>query len=83
MKSTTYTIEMTPQKNEKYLSEEINPLACSPACLLTSCQLRNFLCEFTEKCFAIFDQSSCTIYLTWYRSLLFLWGFSFIITFMV
>ena len=34
MKSTTYTIEMTPQKNEKYLSEEINPPACSPACLL-------------------------------------------------
>ena len=35
------------------------------ACLLPSCQLRNFPCEFTEKCFAVFDQWTCTIYLTW------------------
>ena len=59
MKNTTYIIEITTQKNEKYLSDGgRNPLACLPACLLTSCHLRNFLCEFTEKCFAIFDQSS-------------------------
>ena len=38
------------QNNEKYLPEGRNPLACSPACLLALCQLRNFLCEFTEKC---------------------------------
>ena len=31
------------------------------ALLLASCQLRNFPREFTEKCFAVFDQSSCTI----------------------
>ena len=34
MKSATYIIEITPQKNEKYVSEEMNPLACSPTCLL-------------------------------------------------
>ena len=37
------------------------------ACLLPSCQLRNFPCEFTEKCFVVFDQWTCTIYLTWKR----------------
>ena len=62
MKSATYIIEITNQKNEKYLSEGRNPLACLPACLLTLCQLRNF---------AVFDQSSCTIYLTCYRLVLF------------
>ena len=51
MKSTTYIVEITTQKNEKYLSEERNPLL---ARLLASCQLRNFLREFTEKCFAVF-----------------------------
>ena len=65
------------------MSEGRNPLVCSPACLLASCQLRNFPREFTEKCFAIFDQSSCAIYLTWYRSLLFFREFSSIIPFMV
>ena len=30
MKSTTYIVEITTQNNEKYLSEERNPLACSP-----------------------------------------------------
>ena len=34
MKSTTYIIEMTNQKNEKYQSEGRNPLACSPLHLL-------------------------------------------------
>ena len=53
MKRTTYIVEITTQKNEKYLSEGRNQLACLLAYLLTLCQLRNFLCEFTEKCFAI------------------------------
>ena len=56
MKSTTCIVEITTQKNEKYLSEGRNPLACLPPHLLGSCQLRNFPCEFTEKCFAVFDQ---------------------------
>ena len=30
MKSTTYIAEITNQKNEKYLSEGRNPLACLP-----------------------------------------------------
>ena len=53
MKSPTYIAEITTQKNEKYLSEGRNPLACSHVCQLTSCQLRNFPHECTEKCFAI------------------------------
>ena len=82
MRITTYIVEITSQKNEKYLSEVKNPLACLPPRLLTSCQLRNFPRESTEKCFAVFDQSSCAIYLTWYRPLLFFWEFSSIIPFM-
>ena len=39
------------------LREEIQLLVC----LLASCQVRNFLCEFAEKCFAVFDQSNSTI----------------------
>ena len=53
MKNTTYIHEITTQKYEKYLSEGRNPLACLSACLITSCQLRNFLREFSEKCFAV------------------------------
>ena len=83
MRSTTYIAEITDQKNEKYLSEGRNPLACLPPRLVASCQLRHFPREFTEKCFAVFDQSSCAIYLTWYRPLLFFWEFSSIIPFMV
>ena len=64
MKSTTYIAETTTQMNEKYLSEGRNPLACSPACQLASCQLRNFPREFTERCFAVFDQLSRAIHLT-------------------
>ena len=64
MKRTAYNAEITNQKNENYLSKGRNLLACLPPHLLASCQLRNFRGEFTEKCFAIFDQSSCTIYLT-------------------
>ena len=75
MKSTAYIVEITNQKYEKYLSEGRNPLSFLPPRLLASCQLRNFPREFTEKCFAVFDQSSCAIYLTWYRPLLFFWEF--------
>ena len=83
MKSTTYIVEITKQKNEKYLYVGRNPVAWSQPRLLASCQLRNFPRVFTEKCFAVFDQSSCAIYLTWYRPLLFFWEFSSIIPFMV
>ena len=69
MRSTTYIAEITDQKNEKYLSEGKNPFACLPPRLVASCQLRNFPHEFTKKCFAVFDQSSREIYLTWYFSI--------------
>ena len=82
MKGTTYIAEITNQKNEKYLSEGRNPPACLPPHLLASCQLRNFPRRFTEKCFSVFDQSSCAIYLTWYRPLVFFWELSSIIPFM-
>ena len=36
MKSTTYIVEITNQKNEKYLSEGRNPLACSPPRLVST-----------------------------------------------
>ena len=36
MKSTTNIVKITNQKNEKSLSEERNPLACSPPRLLVS-----------------------------------------------
>ena len=36
MKITTYIAEITNQKNEKYLPEGRNPLACLPPCLLVS-----------------------------------------------
>ena len=83
MNSTTYIVEITTQKNEKYLSEWRDPFACLPACLLTSYQPRKFPSEFSEKCFAIFGQSDCAIYLMWSWSLLFFWKFSSIIPFMV
>ena len=65
-----------------HVSEYVNILrkedsmlsACFPAHLLTWYWQRNFLCEFTENCFAIFDQSSHVILLTWYCWLyFFLW----------
>ena len=61
MKGTAYINEITNQKDDKYLSGE------KSSCLLALC---------TEKCFPVFDQSSCVIYPIWYWSLLFLWGFS-------
>ena len=54
MKITTYIIEITTQKNQKYLSEARNPLTGLADRLLASFQLKYFLCEFTEKCFAVF-----------------------------
>ena len=36
MKSTTYIVEITTQKNEKYLSEDRKPFACSPARLMST-----------------------------------------------
>ena len=54
--------EITSQKPEKFLSERGNlDCTCLLACQLALCQLRNFLCEFNEKYFAIFDQSRCAI----------------------
>ena len=83
MKSTTCIVEITTQKKEKYLSEGRNPPAYSSVHLLTLCQLRNFPREFTENCFAVFDESSHMIYLTWYWSLLFSQEFFAIIPFTV
>ena len=83
MKSTTHIVEITNQKNEKYLSAGRNPVACLPSRLLASCQPRNFPREFTEKHFAVLDQLSCTIYLTWYWPLLFFGEFSSIIPFTI
>ena len=57
MKSTTYIVEITNQKNEKYLYVGRNPVAWSSPRFLALCQLINFLHVFTEKCFAILDQS--------------------------
>ena len=88
MKSTTYIAEITAKKYEKYLvSASWEKFTCLLACLLASIFHVsfhvNFPHEFTEKCFAVFDQSSCTIYLTWYQLLLFFQEFSSIIPFMV
>ena len=73
MKSTTYFAEIANRKAEKYLKEKtrIHLLVH----LLVSCKVRNFLCEFTENCFAIFDQSSHTIFLTWYPEIYFYHSF--------
>ena len=38
-------------------------LACSPAGLIALCQLRNFQCEFTEKCFVVLTNQA-----TWFIS---------------
>ena len=83
MKSTTYIVEITTQKTEKYLSEGKKTRIHLFPCLLASCQLRTFPREVTENCFAVFNQSSRATYLTWYRSLLFFREFSSIIPFMV
>ena len=49
MKSTTYIVEITNQKNEKHLYVGRNPVAWSAPRLLALCQLGNFLHVFTEK----------------------------------
>ena len=82
MKSTTYIVEITNQKDEKYLSEGRNPLAWLPPRFLALCQLRNFLHEFSEKCLVVFNQSICGIYLMWCWLVLFFWE-NFIVLFMV
>ena len=82
MKSTTHIVEITNQKNEKYLCVRRNPVACLPSRLLASCQLSNFLREFIEKSFAVLNQSSCAIYLTWSRPPIFFWEFPSSIPFM-
>ena len=58
MKRTTYIAKITTQRNEKYLSEGRNLLACSANSLLVSCQPRNFPREFTEKCFVFLTNQS-------------------------
>ena len=62
---------------------EIHLLACLLASIFHVSFHVNFPHEFTEKCFAVFDQSSYTIYLTWYQLLLLFREFSSIIPFMV
>ena len=51
--------------------------------LVASYQIRNLPRKFTENCFAIFDQPSSTIYITWYRLLLFFRKFSSVISYMI
>ena len=62
MKSTTYIAEITVQKNEKYLYEGRNTLAYLPAHLMSTKKFSAF--EFTEKCFTVFGQSNCMIYIS-------------------
>ena len=50
MKSKTFIVGITNQKNEKCLHVGRNPVVWSPPRLLASCQLRNFPRKFTEKC---------------------------------
>ena len=85
LKASIYIAKMTTKKADKYMSEgrKLGPLAGLLARLFTSCQLSNLPRKFTEKYFAVFNQSSCTIYLTWYWSLLFFAEFSSIIAFVV
>ena len=67
-------ISLTKQvkKNGKYLKFwERKAPGRALACLLAWYWQRNFLCEFTENCFAVFDQSSRVILLTWYCRLYF------------
>ena len=47
-------------------NENSRPGTCLPARLLAWHWQRNPPREFTENCFAVFDPSSCVIFLTWY-----------------
>ena len=51
--------------------KDSRPSACLPACLLAWYWQRNIPREFTENCFAVLDQSSRVIFLTWYCRLYF------------
>ena len=77
MKSTTYIVKITKEKNERYLYVGRNPVTWSSPHLLAF-STKNFPRVFIEKCFAVFDQSSCMIYLMWL-----FWEFSSAIPFMV
>ena len=82
MKSTICIVEITNQKNEKYLYMRRNLVAWSPPCLMSTKKFST--CVFIEKCFAVLtNQAARFIYLTWYRLLLLFWEFSSIIPFMV
>ena len=83
MKSTTYFAEITTKKIWKVSVWERKIRIHLLARLLASCQLRIFPREFTENYFAVFNQSSCAIFLRWYRPLLFFPGFTAINPFMV
>ena len=82
MKSTTYISETTTQRMKVSVWGKETRIHLLTS-LLALCQLRNFAHEFTEKCFAIFDRSTCVIYLTWYQLLLFFQDFFSITPFMV
>ena len=71
MKITEYSIKLTTWKAGKNLKIWVRKTRAQLlACLFAWYQQRNFLCEFTENCFAVFDQSSHRISFTWYCLLL-------------
>ena len=65
LKSTVYFTKITTSKVGKYLKFYKTP-GRALACLLAWYWQINFLCEFTENCFPVFDQSGRVILLTWY-----------------
>ena len=74
-KSTVHFTKITTWKDGKHLKfwerkAAGRVLACLALLLALYWQI-NFLCEFTENCFAVFDQSSHIILLTWYCRLYF------------
>ena len=78
-----YPIEIITQKAGKYLKVwEKKTRVHLFAHLLTWYWRKSFPREFTEKYFAVFDQSTCTIYLMWYSLLPFFKEFTYIIPFM-
>ena len=74
IKSTGYSTKITTWKTGKYLKRKTRGQVL--AHLLAWYWQRNFPCELTENCSAIFDQSSCAILLTWYCWLYFFLGIS-------
>ena len=77
---TKYFTEIRNQTAGKYLKfserkrASICLLACLPACLMLT---KTFSVWVYWKVFAVIDQSSQTIYLTWYSLLLFFWEFTY------